>query len=162
MNAEQPAKPDGVAVSAASGSRLSAPWLAALIVFVLAAAVTARLVSHLDQGRRDVLHEYITTQAGDHAQQIRQTIERNLSVTYALAARVRYGRGSVPDFDAVASQLLKVQQVMRNRVWAAAHVQLTEVTLDTDTTVHTVFGHQMGARKGYNPKHTFAVLGYEQ
>ena len=26
----------------------------------------------------------------------------------------------------VASQLLKVQQVMRNRVWAAAHVQLTE------------------------------------
>ena len=26
------------------------------------------------------------------------------------------------------------------------------VTLDTDTTVHTLFGHQMGARKGYNPK----------
>ena len=51
----------------------------------------------------------------------------------------------------VASQLLKVQQVMRNRVWEAAHVQLTEVTLDTDTTVHTLFGHQMGVRKGYNP-----------
>ena len=51
-----------------------------------------------------------------------------------------------------AGQLLKVQRVMRNRVWEAANVQLTEVTLDTDTTVHTVFGNQMGARKGYNPK----------
>jgi len=26
------------------------------------------------------------------------------------------------------------------------------VTLDTDTTVHTLFGNQMGARKSYNPK----------
>ena len=31
-------------------------------------------------------------------------------------------------------------------------MQLTEATLDTDTTVHTLFGNQMGARKGYNPK----------
>ena len=51
-----------------------------------------------------------------------------------------------------AAQLLRVQEAMRNRVWAAANVRLTEVTLDTDTTVHTVFGDQMGARKGYNPK----------
>ena len=41
---------------------------------------------------------------------------------------------------------------MRQRVWEAAHVQLTEATLDTDTTVHTLFGNQMGARKSYNPK----------
>jgi hypothetical protein len=32
------------------------------------------------------------------------------------------------------------------------HVQLAAVTLDTDTTVHTLFGHQMGGRKSYNPK----------
>src|SRR5262249_57583346 len=50
----------------------------------------------------------------------------------------------------IARQLLEVQRVMRQRVWAAAHVRLTAVTLDT--TVHTLFGHQMGARKGYNPK----------
>jgi hypothetical protein len=31
-------------------------------------------------------------------------------------------------------------------------VQLAAVTLDTDTTVHTLFGHQMGGRKSYNPK----------
>jgi hypothetical protein len=52
----------------------------------------------------------------------------------------------------VAQQLLEVQRRLRQRVWEAAHVQLAEVTLDTDTTVHTLFGNQMGARKGYNPK----------
>ena len=53
----------------------------------------------------------------------------------------------------VAKQLLTVQRHMRQRVWQAAHVGLRAVTLDTDTTVHTLFGHQMGGRKGYNPKH---------
>ena len=53
----------------------------------------------------------------------------------------------------IARQLLTVQQHMRQRVWQAAHVGLKAVTLDTDTTVHTLFGRQMGARKGYNPKH---------
>ena len=53
----------------------------------------------------------------------------------------------------VARQLLEVGRHMRQRVWAAAHVGLQEVTLDTDTTVHTVYGRQMGARKGYNPQH---------
>jgi hypothetical protein len=52
----------------------------------------------------------------------------------------------------IARQLLVVQRRMRERVWEAAHVQLAAVTLDTDTTVHTLFGHQMGGRKGYNPK----------
>src|SRR3989449_2041519 len=53
----------------------------------------------------------------------------------------------------VARQLLEVGRQMRQRVWDAAHVELKEVTLDTDTTVQTVYGRQMGARKGYNPKH---------
>ena len=53
----------------------------------------------------------------------------------------------------VARQLLEVGRQMRQRVWEAAHVELKEVTLDTDTTVQTVYGRQMGARKGYNPQH---------
>jgi hypothetical protein len=53
----------------------------------------------------------------------------------------------------VARQLLEVGRCMRQRVWEAAHVGLQEVTLDTDTTVQTVYGRQMGARKGYNPQH---------
>lgn len=52
----------------------------------------------------------------------------------------------------VAGQILKIQQRFRQRVWDAANVRLETVTLDTDTTVHTVYGKQMGARKGYNPK----------
>ena len=42
---------------------------------------------------------------------------------------------------------------MRERVWEAAGVRLQSVTLDTDTSVHTLFGQQMGARQGYNPQH---------
>jgi hypothetical protein len=53
----------------------------------------------------------------------------------------------------VARQLLEVGRCMRQRVWEAAHVRLQEVTLDTDTTVQTVYGRQMGARKGYHPQH---------
>jgi hypothetical protein len=52
----------------------------------------------------------------------------------------------------VADQLLEVQRCMRQRVWEAANVGLSAVVLDTDTTVHTLFGNQMGARKSYNPK----------
>ena len=52
----------------------------------------------------------------------------------------------------VALQILSVQQQMRERVWAAANVRLTVATLDTDTTVHTIYGRQMGGRKSYNPK----------
>ena len=52
----------------------------------------------------------------------------------------------------VPGQILEIQQAFRRRVWEAANVKLKSVTLDTDTTVHTVYGNQMGARKGYNPK----------
>lgn len=52
----------------------------------------------------------------------------------------------------VAGQILRVQHTMRQRVWEAAHEDLKTITLDTDTTVHTLFGHQMGGRKSYNPK----------
>ena len=52
----------------------------------------------------------------------------------------------------IALQLLEVQRRMRERVWQAAHIQVATVTLDTDTTVHTLFGNQMGGRKSYNPK----------
>jgi hypothetical protein len=40
----------------------------------------------------------------------------------------------------------------RASILAAAHVGLRSITLDTDTTVHTLYGRQMGARKGYNSK----------
>jgi hypothetical protein len=52
----------------------------------------------------------------------------------------------------VARQILTIMRTMRERVWAAANVNLEVVTIDTDTTVHTLYGQQMGGRKSYNPK----------
>jgi hypothetical protein len=52
----------------------------------------------------------------------------------------------------VARQILIVMRTLRERVWAAANVKLEVVTIDTDTTVHTLYGQQMGGRKSYNPK----------
>ena len=52
----------------------------------------------------------------------------------------------------VAGQILTIMRTMRERVWEAANVKLEVVTIDTDTTVHTLYGQQMGGRKSYNPK----------
>src|SRR6059036_345533 len=52
----------------------------------------------------------------------------------------------------VARQMLTIMRIMRERVWEAANVKLEVVTIDTDTTVHTLYGQQMGGRKSYNPK----------
>jgi len=52
----------------------------------------------------------------------------------------------------VARQILTIMRTMRERVWEAANVKLAVVTIDTDTTVHTLYGQQMGGRKSYNPK----------
>src|SRR5438034_6009851 len=52
----------------------------------------------------------------------------------------------------VARQMLVIMRTMRERVWEAANVKLAVVTIDTDTTVHTLYCRQMGGRKGYNPK----------
>ena len=50
----------------------------------------------------------------------------------------------------VARQILTIMRTMRERVWEAANVKLEAVTIDA--TVHTLYGQQMGGRKGYNPK----------
>jgi hypothetical protein len=48
--------------------------------------------------------------------------------------------------------MLAIMRTMRERVWEAANVKLTVVTIDTDTTVHTLYRQQMGGRKSCNPK----------
>jgi hypothetical protein len=52
----------------------------------------------------------------------------------------------------VARQILTVMRILRERVWEAANVKLEVVTIDTDTTVHPLYGKPMGGRKSYNPK----------
>jgi Transposase DDE domain group 1 len=50
-------------------------------------------------------------------------------------------------------QLMKVNTELSRRVWEAGKVQLKRIHLDTDSTVNTVYGEQMGARKAYNRHH---------
>ncbi len=52
----------------------------------------------------------------------------------------------------VERQLGSLNARLRERVWAAANIRLKEVTIDTDTTVHTLYGGQMGGRVSYNRK----------
>jgi hypothetical protein len=52
----------------------------------------------------------------------------------------------------IDKKILGVQRKMREAVWESGNIALTAVTIDTDTTVHTLYGKQMGARKSYNPK----------
>jgi hypothetical protein len=52
----------------------------------------------------------------------------------------------------IARQIQSTQRQMREAVWAAGNIALPSATIDTDTTVHTLYGKQMGARKSYNPK----------
>jgi hypothetical protein len=51
----------------------------------------------------------------------------------------------------IARQLLSVRRHMRQRVWRAARVGLTAVAPRTGTAVLTLFGRQVGARKGSAP-----------
>jgi hypothetical protein len=46
----------------------------------------------------------------------------------------------------------EVNTEMMKRVWQIANIQLKKITIDTDTTVHTVYGEKEESTVGYNPK----------
>ena len=52
-----------------------------------------------------------------------------------------------------AKSLLKVMNILRERVWQLCDFQFYQIRINIDTTAKTVYGHQQGARKGHNPKH---------
>lgn len=49
------------------------------------------------------------------------------------------------------AQLMGINSEMVGRAWEAGPLQLERVHVDTDSTVNTVYGEQMGGRKAYNP-----------
>jgi len=49
--------------------------------------------------------------------------------------------------------LLKIMGVLRKRLWGHLGYQPRRVRINMDTTVATVYGNIVGARKGHNPKH---------
>ena len=82
------------------------PLLAACVVFLLAAVAATTLIRRLEQQAGAEERTRIANLAGDHADALRRNFEQALSATYALAALVRQGNGSVSNFDPVGRQML--------------------------------------------------------
>lgn len=72
--------------------------------------------------------------------------------TKALPPQSTFWRFLATLHSSVAGRLVVLQNQVRARVWKAADVRLGRVTVDTDTTVHTIYGKQMGGRVSYAPK----------
>ncbi len=82
------------------------PKVVALIVFVLAALASGAFVWTLEQRAAASERMHMEAMASDHAHDIQTTMERALSATYSIAAMVRQGKGHVPDFEGVATEML--------------------------------------------------------
>ncbi|MDP2132088.1 MAG: CHASE domain-containing protein, partial [Sulfuritalea sp.] len=93
----------GGAVDPASAHR---PMTVATGAFLIAAVASGVLVGQSDQQREQAQRAQITDMVHDHARAIQRGIEHSLSATYALAALVRQGNGTVADFEVTARQLL--------------------------------------------------------
>ena len=52
-----------------------------------------------------------------------------------------------------AHSILKINGILRERVWQLCGLQYRRVRVNIDTTVKTVYGNQQGARKGHNTQH---------
>ncbi len=94
--------PAGIATPA----RARRPLVAALIAFLLAGVGAVGVVRQSEQQRLQELRTHLAELAGNHAAAIENSTQRALSATYALAALVRQGHGSVPNFDAIAIEML--------------------------------------------------------
>ena len=82
------------------------PLLVTVIVFLLASAAAATLIWRLEEQRLRAERARVASLAGDHAYDLQRRLDQAFSATYALAALVRQGHGSIADFDAVASEIL--------------------------------------------------------
>lgn len=83
------------------------PALSGAAAFALSAVVAAALIV---QSERDALKSRraeLADVAGDKAHEIESAVQHGLTATYALAALVRQGRGVVPEFEAVATEMLR-------------------------------------------------------
>ena len=80
--------------------------LLALLVFGVTAALAAVWIVHSERQERVEARVLAADLAADHAQSLQRGIERALSATYAIAALVRKGQGELPEFDAVATEML--------------------------------------------------------
>ena len=51
-----------------------------------------------------------------------------------------------------AQSLLRLMSILRERVWQQLGINHSQICIDIDTTVETIYGKQQGGRKGHNTK----------
>jgi len=84
------------------------PLIVAIVVFLLAAVAAASLIWRLERDELQEQRALASNQVIEHAHALQRGIERALSATYALEALLRQGNGTISDFDAVCSQLVRL------------------------------------------------------
>ncbi len=82
------------------------PLVVACIAFLLAGAAATAMIRRGEQHNRQEVRARVSNLAGDHADALQRNVERALSATYAIAALVRQGNGTIADFDTVGRQML--------------------------------------------------------
>ena len=75
-------------------------------VFLLAAGCAGALIASLDRQERAQHRLQVADMAGDHGQALQRAIELALSANNALGALVQQGKGQVPQFEEIATQML--------------------------------------------------------
>ncbi|WP_407279927.1 EAL domain-containing protein [Aromatoleum evansii] len=83
------------------------PGVLGAIVFVLALGGAGLFVAESERESLRIRRAEVADQSGDKAHEIESAVRHGLTATYALAALVRQGKGVVPDFDAVATEMLR-------------------------------------------------------
>jgi len=80
----------------------------AFVVFLLAAAAATAIIRHSELHNQQEERTRVSDFAGDHADALERNIEQALAATYTLATLVRQGKGSVPGFEEVAGEMLRL------------------------------------------------------
>jgi two-component system NtrC family sensor kinase len=89
-----------------TGPFFSRPFIVAVLFFLVAIAVATALISRLEQYRYQEERARVANLASDHVNNLQHQLNHAFSATYALAALVRQGHGTIADFDDVAYQML--------------------------------------------------------
>jgi PAS domain S-box-containing protein len=86
--------------------RFQSPLLAAFVVGLLAAVAATSLIWRVEQYDLQKTHTTASDVAGTYAALLERNIRNALTATYMLAGLVRQGKGGVPDFEKVATEML--------------------------------------------------------
>ena len=82
------------------------PLILATLVFLVTALAAEALIWRLEQHRLQEERARVLNLASDHAYDFQRRLDQGLSATYALAALVRQGQGTIADFHSLATQML--------------------------------------------------------